>query len=1152
MASMSSRIGRLLGVAAALCLLCAWASVSRAGAAEPPSYRFSFGPDGTGSTDFEAVGSIAVDQTSGAVYVIDRAAGVLYKFDEEGIPTGEITGLSFFPRVNESQVAVDSTSHILYVTSSNSILAFDETGDPATFSAGPGAGTNQISGFGELIGVAVDANGNIYTSDYTGHIRIYEPGGAFLTEFETSTPANLAVAPDGTVYVSRYSGPVFRFTPSPGPITASTTYTAAPDPLDPYVSQTVSVDPTTGNVYVAELFPDFSYTRVVVYDPSGTFVTSFGGQGEEGELANSTGGVAVEGSTGQVFVSTEDGSGATARSQVEVFSPAVIFEGKPSIVGSSVSEVTGDTAVLQGSINPNTAETSSRFEYGTSNCAATPGSCVVVPGSSIGSGHQPVGVSQPIDGLQPGTTYYYRVVAVNSFGATEGPMRTFTTQGSGLGFELSDSRAWELVSPPDKHGGVIVSSSAGTIQAAEDGQGVVYQSRGSIEGEPSGNRATEPSTVLAQHSSDGWTSKDITLPHSTATNVAAGTEYDLFTPDLGRAALEPRDATPLSPMSSERTPYLRENSEPPVYTPLVTSKEGFANVPAGTKFGGNELQGQVSEVIVAGANRDLSHVVLASKVPLVAGAPSGGGGRSLYQWYGGTLHVVSGLPAEDGGGIVKGVLGADQGSVRNAISSDGLRVFWSTGSLGTGSNIGLTGLYLRDTAAGQTTRLDIVQPGVTEEGDPHPVFQDASADGTVVFFTDSQRLTANASLAGRDLYRCEIPAGAAGCTGLTDISAPRSQPGESAEVRGVVLAASEDGTRVYFVASGILDARPNSAGDSATLGEPNLYLWQEGEGSRFLVRLSEEDSASWGMVNNVPPGYTSLLSSAGSPSGRYLAFMSERSLAGEDNEDAASGEPVERVFRYDAVSDRLACVSCDPSSARPQGRQDPPRAVDVQGLWQGRLVSATMPESTVSAGDQTTRYTVYQPRTVLDDGRVFFNASEGLVSADSNSDWDVYQYEPIGVGSCSASTSGAAVARSVDGCVSLLSSGTAEGASSFLDASASGDDVFFLTAGRLSVTDEDTVVDVYDARVGGSAATLNPATECVGDACRPPGTAPGDVTPAAESFHGPGNTITRRCPKGKGQVHRHGKTQCVRRKRHRHRHKHTRHKHGAHHRGVDR
>lgn len=1123
----------VLAVAGALiCLGVCVLGTNAAFAAEDPSYLTSFGPDGTASTGFEGAGPIAFDQGSDVVYVVDHSAGSVSKFSPDGTPlafTGSagyisdnaITGLSFFAGNGESQVAVDSTSHTIYVTSANSIRAFQETGEPAEFTAGPGSGSSEMGGFAELLGVAVDVNGNLYASDYgpggSGVISIYTPSGEPITQFETATPANLAVNSNGAVYVNRWHGTVLKFTPSEFPVTSATTYAAASEPVDPNASYTVAVDPGTNDVYIA--VNEGLISQIAWYDENGSLLSTFAGDGEGGEIEVSEG-VGIDADSGTVYVSDKPVSGL---SQVEIFGEEVFEPQPPTIVSVGASGVTADSVTLQARINPNTLETTYRFEYGLGDCSAIPSPCGSVPvgGARVSAGHEPVTVSQALGGLQPNTTYHYRVVAENSLGALPSADRTFTTQVRGLGFELSDSRAWEMVTPPKKFGGVLRSSSGGAIQAAEDGDGLVYQSLGSIEGEAEGNRAIEPATVMARRGAAGdWHSKDITLPHTKATTVAAGTEYDVFSPNLGRALLEPRDAAPLSAAASERTPYLRENSDPPIYTPLVTSEDGFANVPSGTVFGGDELHGQVSDVTVSGANSALSHVVLASRTPLTTGAAP----ESLYEWAGGQLQPVSELPAAEGGAVVQGVLGSEQGSVRHAVSEDGSRVFWSTGNIGTGS-INLTGLYLRDTVAEETTRLDVAQLGASGDGDVLPAFQGASADGTVVFFTDSQQLTEDASPSGRDLYLCEV--GPQGCEDLINLSAPRVGAGESAEVQGLVSAFSEDGTRLYFVALGVLDAESNLTGEEAVSGEPNLYLWQKGEGPRFIATLSNEDDRDWGRVNGETPGYARALSAAGSPNGRYFSFMSERSLTGYDNGDAESAELDEEVYVYDMTTEHLACVSCSPSGANPEGRQGPPLGADPQSLWAGRWAAATLPELTVSAGSQLSRYPAYRPRAVLDNGRIFFNAVDSLVSADSNGDWDVYQYEPAGVGSCSASTSGATISRSGGACVSLLSSGAAAGPSTFLDASADGRDVFFLTAGRLSVTDKDTVFDVYDARVNGIPAVLYPATECIGEACRPSVVPPLNPAPTSQTFRGSGNP--KHCPRGKRKVRRHGKVLCVRR-----------------------
>ena len=62
---------------------------------------------------------------------------------------------------------------------------------------------------------------------------------------------------------------------------------------------------------------------------------------------------------------------------------------------------------------------------------------------------------------------------------------------------------------------------------------------------------------------------------------------------------------------------------------------------------------------------------------------------------------------------------------------------------------------------------------------------------------------------------------------------------------------------------------------------------------------------------------------------------------------------------------------------------------------------------------------------------------------------------PQGVGSCQDS----------GGCTGLISSGTSDRESAFLDASQNGDDVFFLTAAQLVAPDTDQSIDIYDAHV---------------------------------------------------------------------------------------
>jgi len=1126
-----------MGLAGCIALSAGQAAV--AAVEQPPEYISSFGPDGSEASGFERAQGIAVDEAEELVYVIDEQEGSILKFDLEGQPVSfsgsapyisgnRISGLSFpLDGIGQTQVAIDPNSHNIYVTSGSSVTAFHSDGEPAKFTAGPGAGTNAIGGFKSPQGIAVDTHGNIYASDtlLDGRVKIFAPTGALITQFSSTLPANLAVDTKGSVYVTLWLGnplgTIHRYIPSKFPVDEATTYAEVSEPLTTEDSYALAVDATSNDVYVPYANPE---PKVVQYDENGNVVSSFAGPGEEGELRRSEG-VAVHGGKGLIFVSDQPAEGL---SQVKIFK-IFRYAGPPRIDTMSVTAVAADGAVLHAELNPGSAETTYSFEYGVADCAVS--SCASVPlgGGTIGAGYKVVEVSQSITGLQANTTYHYRFVAENEHGEEVGAAagdHVFTTQSGTLDFSQSDARAWELVSPPNKGSGVLSSTTVGLIQAARDQSGLVYLSKNPVVADAGGSRSPEISTTLARRGSDGWVSEDITPPNQTVVPLIAGFQgaYRLFDPNLTRAVLEPMGSAPLSPHASERTSYLRENSEPPIYTPLVTSKEGVSNVFEGAKFGGLERSAPVLQIV--GATDSLEHVVLGSAAAL--GAPSDPS-PSLYHWGGGKLHPVNVLPALEGGTMIPSeLIGSGAGSVRNAISQDGSRVFWSTGTYAS-----VTALYLRDVAAEETGRLDVKQPGASGAGVVRPIFQGASPDGTVAYFTDSQQLTPGASSSGSDLYRCEIAPESTppGCATLTDISAPLPESGESSEVQGILSGLSEDGSSLYFVAKGVLDTEPNKRGDSAVAEEPNLYRWSEAEGTRFVATLAPEDSRDWG-VSAGQPGVTFRLSAASSPSGRYLGFMSERSLTGFDNRDVTSGNRTQQTYRYDAASEELVCVSCNATGAKPEGFRGTNYVeriplIDPQSLWQGRWLAADFPQAPTA---RLVGFSLYQPRFVLDNGRVLFNAYDGLVPVDANKQWDAYQYESFGVGDCSGSAADAATTLVGGGCVSLISSGTAEEEAALLDASASGDDVYFFSGARLAGNDTDEEIDIYDARVDGVPVVVPPASQCDGESCREAVVPPPDQSvPASAAFSGHGNVrpANKRCPKAKRKVRRGGKVHCV-------------------------
>jgi hypothetical protein len=84
----------------------------------------------------------------------------------------------------------------------------------------------------------------------------------------------------------------------------------------------------------------------------------------------------------------------------------------------------GDAAggTLHGTIAPNGAPAAWHFELGTTTDYGT-----VVGGGTSGAGFAPEDVAATANGLQPGTTYHYRLVAEHAYGRSVGEDRTFTT-----------------------------------------------------------------------------------------------------------------------------------------------------------------------------------------------------------------------------------------------------------------------------------------------------------------------------------------------------------------------------------------------------------------------------------------------------------------------------------------------------------------------------------------------------------------------------------------------------------------------------------------------------------------------------------------------------------------------------------------------------
>ncbi len=1186
----SPRVLARIALATTTVFVTALLFTAQAGAlpAQARVFSGSFGAPGANPGQLSSPSGVAIDEANGLAYVSDpgnervdifkRGGPAQYGFvssfkvklagaiavDNSDNPSDPTRGEVYIAGAGDAEEAEEGEVNTLYVYSPSEgqvarkihIFKFKEKG-----------GEEREEEFEEQIsGVAVDASGTLWVyweeegiidafhKAKSGHEKSkleWEPQlrRSMEERFECYARPAFAVAPDASAFYAGYERPNAaeecpgEHEETPDPAVVAKLDGGAPSPttliaeLDRHNTTGAVTESTTGDVYLDD------GSSLASYAPNGTLIQRFG----EGHLTGGAG-VAVDAATGEVLA-PEAGQDA-----VQVFGLDGTQRAPAADSVTSVNLAPRSTE-LRAEIDPGGLATEVRFQYGTRDCTETPAACSEASAGTLAAGFGDVGAHVELEGLQPATAYYYRVLATNSLGTVEGTPNptTFTTLPSpGV---MPDGRGWELVSPPNKHGSTVETASglrAGTVEASLNGDGLAWLAAGPVVSEPEGNRSFELSQLMSSREPGGWATRSLETPHTKGWGLLlpSPSEYHFFSPNLSTSLVEPTEYDlgktegviehpALSPLATEKTMYIRSGSSSPgEFQPLVTA----SNDTAGTEFGGG--------LDFLGATDDLKHVVFHSKVGLTATAPNAAG---LYLWQqGAPLSLVSvlpdGTPAPDDG-FTEPSLGSSEGlNDRGAISQDGGRVFWTEGK-------GF-GLYMRDTVRGETIRLNSAQghdaveagPGgnavpepPADESDREVRFQAASADGSKVLFTDTARLTEDSTQEPKgeesptDLYEFELTSEEPLRGRLVDLSSGAT--GASADVLNLVPGSSTTGSAVYFVANGVLangatpgrcsrDPEGNAA--SAPGAMCNLYVSEAdpanpGEHTtRFIASLSEEDAADWGagVTSRLAPSQlnVSAVTSSVSANGRYLAFMSDRPLTGYDNRDLASGQPDEEVFVYDSSDRRLSCASCNPGGSssewrRPRSAFDTELAgegvgllVDRSEIWHARSLAGSLPNWSFNINGKSQPAALYQPRYLSNDGRLFFNSADNLVAADTNEKEDVYEYEPKDVGSCTET----------GGCIGLISSGTSDRESSFLDASENGDDVFFVTAGSLVAADTDHSLDIYDAHVctGSEPCFTYPTSsspECESAAaCRPPSSDPPPVEQPAPSttFKGPGNTAT--------------------------------------------
>jgi hypothetical protein len=620
---------------------------------------------------------------------------------------------------------------------------------------------------------------------------------------------------------------------------------------------------------------------------------------------------------------------------------------------------------------------------------------------------------------------------------------------AGSGTMLPDCRAFEMVSPAEKEGYYVTTGhdiNLPNVWASVTGNAVVYQANGAF---PGSVASGVESFYLASRGPAGWSNRPLVPPQAYSyANEYVAPYYLAFSPDLSDGIL--LDATDSPALVSGEQETVGRRAANLFVRDDTTDSYSLVNAPA------SGVEPLPYKPIFDGASADLSTVLFNAKAALTPEALTDSV-ENLYESVGGVVGLVNLVPpaGQTSCGPVgpacvavpQARFGVEDATLKEegsgnkfarAVSSDGSRIVFNAGGK----------LYLRVDDE-RTVQLDVPQGAGPGGGG---VLASLAADGSRVFFTDedSAGLTADTgSGSGESLYSYETATET-----LTDLT-----PGAQSGLLGVVGEASEDGSYIYFVATGVLTSVQNSLGQEAQAGAENLYVSDNGAIS--FVHTVVDPS---GDLVDSRQSYLDYHGAARvTPDGRHLAFFAE-DISGND---VGYGE----LFEYSADAGRVERIcSCGASGF-------------MQFL--GNSVSFEQ-----MAG--AFRYTNF----LSDDGsRVFFESSTALVPRDTDGQSNVYEFEQDGAGSCHVAS----------GCLYLISTGTSVAGSYFGDASPSGDDVFFTTSQQLSASDTDGEYDLYDARVEGGFPSPPSPAPCLGDACQPPPQILNDPTPASFTFSGTGN-----------------------------------------------
>jgi hypothetical protein len=286
------------------------------------------------------------------------------------------------------------------------------------------------------------------------------------------------------------------------------------------------------------------------------------------------------------------------------------------------------------------------------------------------------------------------------------------------------------------------------------------------------------------------------------------------------------------------------------------------------------------------------------------------------------------------------------------------------------------------------------------------------------------------------------------------------------------VAISSDGSRVYFVAQGVLTDDPNPAGATATAGQPNLYLYEAASGeTSFIGALAASDANRvWGAASFMGEASAVPMLGPEGGDGHILVFASRAPLTADDADGGAAD-----VFRYDSAGESLLRVS----KAAPGGGELPASGVEVNANEEN---------------PPSSNFATFARWASEDGNTIAFAGAEPLAPGDEDGENNPYLWK------------GGELLR--------LPGEVPPGISRYRPTvSPDGAQAGFSTELPLLAADGDTASDVYVARVDGGFPNPTPAISCdplSEGSCQGSPSAPA-ATPgiATAAFVGPGNPKAR-------------------------------------------